>query len=76
MYVYISEDSNEIRNFSNEKLIWKQEGIIYGDWYSGPNNDGTYTFSTKLPLSQVLPSINTHLTFIFFTNNLQFQLTS
>jgi hypothetical protein len=54
MYVYVSEDSFEIKDFTNERLIWKQEGVIYGDWYGGPTNDGTYTYSLQLPLSQVL----------------------
>jgi hypothetical protein len=59
MYVYVSEDSFEIKDFTNERLIWKQEGVIYGDWYGGPTNDGTYTYSLQLPLSQVVvPSIH------------------
>lgn len=53
MYVYISEGSNSIRNFTNAQLVWKQEGLVYGDWYGGPNLDGTYSHSTEVRLSKV-----------------------
>jgi hypothetical protein len=52
MYVYVSEDSWGIDNFSNG-LLWKQGGLVYGDWYGGPTQDGVYTHSLTVPLSQV-----------------------
>jgi len=52
MYVYLSEDSKRIDNFINANLLWKQGGLVYGDWYAGPNGDGTYTHSVRVPLSK------------------------
>jgi len=51
--VFISEESKPIRDFNNSKLLWKQEGLIYGDWYSGPNGDGIYTHDITVPISKV-----------------------
>ena len=54
LYVYLSEDP-EFVNFNNsESLIWLKEDLIYGDWTSGPNGDGTYEFSTSFEPSQQL----------------------
>ncbi|XP_038214517.1 cleft lip and palate transmembrane protein 1 homolog [Zerene cesonia] len=52
MYSYLSE--REFNNFENARLIWKQSGLIYGDWSGGPNNDGTYTYSTSIEASESL----------------------
>lgn len=48
MYCYVSEDET-FSNFSDSKnLFWKQTGLIYGDWYSGENGDGSYTYSSTI----------------------------
>lgn len=40
-------------DFDNPKaLVWMQEGLEYGDWYSGENGDGTYTHSTQIEASE------------------------
>lgn len=54
MYVYISEDMKGISNFTNANLIWEQGGLVYGDWYAGPDGDGTYVHSTEVQVSKVL----------------------
>ncbi|KFM77446.1 Cleft lip and palate transmembrane protein 1-like protein, partial [Stegodyphus mimosarum] len=46
LYVYLTED--ERLSFKEESLIWYQPNIIYGDWYGGPNGDGTYTLETEI----------------------------
>jgi len=52
MYVYLSEDS--LKNVINEsELIWKKTDLEYGDWTSGPNNDGTYTIQKSFIPSSV-----------------------
>lgn len=52
LYVYLSPNS-VVPSFSKD-LIWKEKGLIYGDWYGGVNGDSTYTFSTKFkPSSQL-----------------------
>ncbi|XP_035223374.1 cleft lip and palate transmembrane protein 1 homolog, partial [Stegodyphus dumicola] len=46
LYVYLTEDKR--LSFKEESLIWYQPNIIYGDWYGGPNGDGTYTLETEI----------------------------
>ncbi|XP_063621101.1 putative lipid scramblase CLPTM1 [Cydia splendana] len=53
MFCYLSE-KEFFGKFEDAKLIWKHEGITYGDWYAGPNKDGTYTFSTTIEPSHSL----------------------
>ena len=54
LYVFLSEDSEFVNFNDSSALIWKKEGLIYGDWESGPNGDGTYSFSTTLETSAAL----------------------
>jgi hypothetical protein len=52
LYVYVSESVTE--DVNEKDLIWFKPGLIYGDWYSGPNGDSSYTFSTDIiPSDQV-----------------------
>ncbi|RZF36720.1 hypothetical protein LSTR_LSTR005033 [Laodelphax striatellus] len=53
MYVYLSEDEKFLKH-DESKLIWQKNGLIYGDWTSGPNGDGTYNFETKFQASEKL----------------------
>ncbi|CAG4975576.1 unnamed protein product [Parnassius apollo] len=53
MYCYIS-DKEFLGNFNDSQFIWKQAGLIYGDWYGGPNGDGTYTYSTEIVPTKTL----------------------
>lgn len=47
MYVYLSEDF-EFKKFNDPAaFVWLQDGLVYGDWYSGTNGDGSYTKSLK-----------------------------
>lgn len=52
MYVYLSEDSY-MSDIDDKELIWKKTDLIYGDWDSGPNNDGTYSVQTSFKPSKV-----------------------
>lgn len=52
MYVYLSEDSY-MSEIDDKDLIWKKTNLVYGDWSSGPNNDGTYTMQTSFTPSKV-----------------------
>lgn len=41
MYVYISE-SDAFKSFDDPNaLVWHEQDLVYGDWYGGPNSDGT-----------------------------------
>ncbi|XP_030031236.2 LOW QUALITY PROTEIN: cleft lip and palate transmembrane protein 1 homolog [Manduca sexta] len=53
LYCYLS-DKEFYDEFDKLTLIWTHNGLIYGDWTSGPNNDGTVTFSTEITPSHAL----------------------
>ncbi|PNF19201.1 Cleft lip and palate transmembrane protein 1 [Cryptotermes secundus] len=54
LYVYISE-SEKFNDFSNpEALIWSEKGIIYGDWSSGSNSDGTRVRDVEIKTSEAV----------------------
>ncbi|XP_050346806.1 putative lipid scramblase CLPTM1 [Nymphalis io] len=53
VYSYLSE-KEFLDNLEDGKLIWKLSGLVYGDWYGGPNKDGTYTYSTEFVPSKQL----------------------
>jgi hypothetical protein len=53
LYVYLSED-DEFGSFNDSnQLIWVKKGLVYGDWDSGPNGDGTYSFTTEVDTTAV-----------------------
>ena len=54
LYIYVSEQK-EFGDFNNsDALIWTKKDLQYGDWSTGENNDGIYTFSTSFPASEVI----------------------
>ncbi|XP_022122839.2 cleft lip and palate transmembrane protein 1 [Pieris rapae] len=53
MFAYISEHEF-LDHFEHAQLIWKETNLVYGDWFGGPNNDGTYTHSTSIVPSESL----------------------
>ncbi|KAJ8730802.1 hypothetical protein PYW08_002215 [Mythimna loreyi] len=53
MYCYVSE-REFYSNLDDSDLIWKHTGIVYGDWYGGPLNDGTFSHSTSIKPSESL----------------------
>lgn len=54
LFVYVSEDF-EFKKFNDPSaLVWFQDGLVYGDWYSGKNGDGMYTRSTRIKASEKL----------------------
>ena len=56
MYVYVSEQE-EFTDFKNEKaLFWLERDLIYGDWTSGENQDGSFEMSGQIEASEVIDS--------------------
>jgi len=57
MYVYLTEDYIKTIMDDNldddNELVWKKTDLEYGDWSSGPNNDGTYTIQKSFIPSPV-----------------------
>nr|CAD7570481.1 unnamed protein product [Timema californicum] len=52
LYVYISE-RKDFSEFNNpDALVWRQDGLTYGDWTSGPAGDGSRTMSTNINTSE------------------------
>ncbi|XP_067623768.1 putative lipid scramblase CLPTM1 [Eurosta solidaginis] len=54
LHVWLSENANDVDFKKQTNLIWLQEDLVYGDWSSGPNRDGTYTHHVKLKASKSL----------------------
>ncbi|KAI9584030.1 cleft lip and palate transmembrane protein 1 homolog [Glossina fuscipes] len=48
LHVWLSDDPFEVNFKQTSNLLWFQEDLIYGDWSSGPNGDGTYHHSISL----------------------------
>lgn len=54
LHVYLSE-SYDHADFENpESLIWFQPGLVYGDWSSGADGDGTYVHHKQIKASENL----------------------
>ena len=51
--MYLSEDE-DFSDFKNEKaLFWMEKGLVYGDWETGPNSDGSYEKTGQIQASEV-----------------------
>jgi len=54
LYVYLSE-SEKFNDFNNpEALVWSEKGMVYGDWSSGSNGDGTRVHNIEFKTSEVI----------------------
>lgn len=53
MYVYISENENFVEFQDAQSLFWKQREITYGDWSTGPLQDGSFTKHSQIQATQV-----------------------
>ena len=53
LYVYVSEKTDFHEFNDSSALIWTKNDLWYGDYYSGENEDGTFTFSTQIPTTEV-----------------------
>lgn len=50
LYVYYSE--NEILyEFNENNLLWHEPGLVYGNWYDGPDKDGSRKISGKINIT-------------------------
>ncbi|XP_021917519.1 cleft lip and palate transmembrane protein 1 homolog [Zootermopsis nevadensis] len=67
LYVYLSE-SEKFNNFSDpEALIWSEKGIVYGDWNSGSNNDGTRVQNIEFKVSEAVQNNGSIYLHVYFT---------
>ena len=52
MFMSLNKKNSTI--FANgDALIWLEEELVYGDWTSGVNGDGSYEKKTNLAISEV-----------------------
>lgn len=54
LHVYLSEDLNSVNFSDTNSLLWYQEALMYGDWYSGRSGDGSITHHTKVRATEQL----------------------
>jgi len=52
MYVYVSEQEIFGEFDIPDRLVWKKEGLSYGNWEQGPTMDSIFEFSTQISLSE------------------------
>ncbi|XP_049789358.1 cleft lip and palate transmembrane protein 1 homolog [Schistocerca nitens] len=69
LYVYVSEQETFKEFDEPDALIWKKEGLVYGDWYSGPNGDGTYVHNTELIASENVRNNGSLYLHVFLTRH-------
>uniref|UniRef100_A0A1I8A149 Cleft lip and palate transmembrane protein 1 homolog n=1 Tax=Steinernema glaseri TaxID=37863 RepID=A0A1I8A149_9BILA len=54
-HMYISESNARFEDFDrSESLLWKETNLVYGDWTSGPNGDGSMVKTITFPTPEVL----------------------
>ncbi|XP_065158917.1 putative lipid scramblase CLPTM1 [Atheta coriaria] len=51
LHVYLSEHE-KLSDFTKAERFWIEEGLMYGDWGSGPNGDGSYVFQKNIPVTK------------------------
>jgi len=52
MYVYVNEQEHFTEFDNKESLIWHEDELMYGDWISGPDQDGNHYKNIELQISQ------------------------
>ena len=69
LHVYLSEKEN-FRDFNDSNaMIWSEYGLIYGDWYSGHQGDGSRTITHKFKPSQRLLNNGSIYLHVYVTKN-------
>ncbi|CAB3368487.1 Hypothetical predicted protein [Cloeon dipterum] len=69
MYVFLSENE-QFNDFNDPKsLVWHKENLVYGDWYGGPDLDGSYSTSLTFPTSQKLRNNGSIFLHVYVTKN-------
>ena len=64
-------EKTDFNDFNDSSaLIWTKLDLWYGDFYSGENQDGTYSFSTTLTTSEVNYKARMHANLGFRVTNL------
>ncbi|KAF7488402.1 Cleft lip and palate transmembrane protein 1 -like protein [Sarcoptes scabiei] len=51
LYLFINENKFDADFSDSSQLVWCQKNLVYGDWSSGPTNNGEYFAEINFPLS-------------------------
>ncbi|XP_030383372.1 cleft lip and palate transmembrane protein 1 homolog [Scaptodrosophila lebanonensis] len=51
LHVWLSNKPDVVNFEQKDNLLWLQEDLTYGDWSSGPTNDGIFSHSVKIKAS-------------------------
>lgn len=67
-YMYISPEQEDFDDFDNpEALVWQERHLIYGDWSSGPFNDGSRVKALSFPTPPILQNNGSLYLHVFVT---------
>ncbi|PIK34009.1 putative cleft lip and palate transmembrane protein 1-like [Apostichopus japonicus] len=67
MKVFISEEEF-FSDFTNpDKLFWEYDNLEYGDWTSGPNGDGSVTYTDVIPATEAMMNNGSIYAHVYFT---------
>jgi hypothetical protein len=50
LHVYVTENE-EMKDFNPTDLFWYKDNLVYGDWASGADKDGTYFLEKNLTIT-------------------------
>lgn len=69
-YMYLSPKPERFRDFANtHSLIWQQTNLVYGDWNSGENADGSRTKMISFPTPEYLQNNGSIYLHVFMVKN-------
>lgn len=69
LYVFISESKTFTDFDKHEALIWRKNNLIYGDWYGGPNGDGTYVLKSQIETSEAVQNNGSIFLHVYVTKH-------
>ncbi|XP_043499440.1 cleft lip and palate transmembrane protein 1 homolog [Polistes fuscatus] len=67
LHVYMSEDEDFKKFDDPNALIWFEQGLIYGDWFSGTDNDGSRILNKRFTPSHKLLNNGTIYLHVYVT---------
>lgn len=68
MYVFLTEEEDFDFNEDMSKMVWNED-IEYGNWYDGPNSDGTWTREVTVPVPDGVQQNGTWIIHVFIAKD-------
>lgn len=66
MYAYVWESDRFSAFDAEDALVWKERGLVYGDWGGGPNRDSLYVHSARIRASDKLKNNGSLFLHVYF----------